>query len=47
MTMSECSDDVAYDADFMPRPQINQLPAEVKGRINALKNLQLNTIKVG
>jgi len=45
MTMCECSNDVAYDADFMPRPEINQLPAEVKGRINALKNLQLNTIK--
>jgi len=45
MTMSECSDDVAFDADFLPRPDINQLPVEVKGRINALKNLQLNTIK--
>jgi len=45
MTMSECSDDVAYDADFLPRPELSQLPGEVKGRINALKNLQLNTIK--
>jgi len=45
MTMSECSDDVAFDADFLPRPDIHKLPVEVKGRINALKNLQLNAIK--
>jgi len=43
MTMSECSD--AYDVDFLPRPEMSQLPAVVKGRVNALKNLQLNTIK--
>ena len=46
MTLSECSDDCAYDADFLPRPEMSQLPAVIKGRINALKNLQLNTIKV-
>jgi len=45
MPMSECSDDCAYDTDYMPRPQIGQLPAAVKGRVNALKNLQLNTVK--
>jgi len=45
MTLSECSDDCAYDVDFLPRPEISQLPAAVKGRLNALKNLQLNTIK--
>jgi len=43
MTMSECSD--SFDVDFVPRPDLKQLPAEVKGRVNALKNLQLNTIK--
>jgi len=43
MSLSECSD--AYDADFVPRPEIGQLPAAVKGRVNALKNLQLNHIK--
>jgi len=45
MTLSECSDDCAYDGDFLPRPEMSQLPAVIKGRINALKNLQLNTIK--
>jgi len=45
MPMSECSDDCTYDADFLPRPEISQLPAAVKGRVNALKNLQLNTVK--
>jgi len=43
MTMSECSD--AYDVDYLPRPDMSQLPAVVKGRVNALKNLQLNAIK--
>jgi len=45
MSISECSDDCAYDADFLPRPEIGQLPAAVKGRVNALKNLQLNRMK--
>jgi len=45
MTNSECFDDCAYDADFLPRPEMNQLPFAVKGRLNALKNLQLNAIK--
>jgi len=42
--MSDCSDD-CHDADFLPRPDIKQLPTVVQGRVKALKNLQLNTIK--
>jgi len=43
MSVSESSD--AFDAEYMPMPEMSLLPAEVKGRVNALKNLQLNTIK--
>jgi len=39
-----CSDD-GHDADFVPRPELKQLPPVMQGRVKALKNLQLSTIK--
>jgi len=39
-----CSDD-GHDADFLPRPDMKQLPPIMQGRVKALKNLQLGIIK--
>jgi len=40
-----CSDD-GCDGDFQPGLDMKQLPPVVQGRVKALKNLQLNTIKI-
>jgi len=39
-----CSDD-GHDGDFQPGLDVKQLPPVVQGRLKALKNLQLETIK--
>lgn len=40
----KCSED-GHDADFQPGLDMKQLPTVVQGRVKALKNLQLDTIK--
>jgi len=45
MTVSEGSEECPHDGEFVPRPEMKQLPPVVKGRVKALKNLQLNKIK--
>jgi len=42
--VDSCSDD-GHDPDFLPVLDMKQLPPMLKGRVNALKNLQLDTIK--
>ena len=44
--MSECSED--HDGDFQPCGiNVKSLPAVMQGRVKALKNLQMDTVKVG
>ena len=44
--MSDCSED--NDGDFQPCGiNVKSLPAVMQGRVKALKNLQMDTVKVG